>query len=81
MDKTKEGFEQALINTIRKLMAQQEDFKKSEMSKMAHVETAISGNFTDPETNVEYGFTFKIGRPDFWDDQEEENDDEDNFLD
>lgn len=66
----KEKFEQALVNTIRSVMA---DYDKTATGRAAGqfiVQTATSGNFTDPETSKEYGFEIKIGSPDFWDDRD-----------
>jgi hypothetical protein len=74
-------FEQSLVNTVRKIMGEYDATMCSEMAGVASVEVSSMGNFTDPQTEKQYGFRFTVGEPDFHDESEDvgEDEDEDDF--
>ena len=70
-----EVFERQLIKTIRTLMSEYNRCSDDEkLAEIARIELSSMGNFTDPETNKEYGYKFIIGKPDFHEESQEDED-------
>lgn len=72
---SKELFEKQLIKTIRHIMSEYDRCSDDEkLAEIAQIKLSGMGNFTDPETNKQYGYKFIIGTPDFHKESEEDED-------
>lgn len=72
---SKELFEKQLIKTLRHLISEHDRCSDNEeLAEIASMEISSMGNFTDPESNKQYGYKFVIGKPDFHKDDPAEDD-------
>jgi hypothetical protein len=75
-EEKRELFHTGLLNIFIKAIAEYDNFMKSEMAEIASIESSIMGNFTDPSTGNKYGYKLSVGRPDFYEEEKQQSDED-----